>query len=199
MTFGNSFSSNFVIGSCLHVHIHCLERWQRVSIENNNLMKAIRCQICGSPYIYHSWINLYARSLMYYLIFNIDTAIKSVFAWASSLTWEPLKLLIHTCLLLITIPWGNIHLGKGMALSWLGYQFPPKLALTCSTDDHTHTLFGITEGAILVASDSVPESSIFHKAIVLVLEHSSVNGSRGVIINKHNIPEDLDRRYSYHA
>ena len=77
---------------------------------------------------------------------------------------EPLKLLIHAIVVIVTLPCGQFSLGD-ITLAWIGNDFPPQLALVCSGEPVPF----MTEGLILVASPDIPKESIFHHAVVLLL------------------------------
>lgn len=98
-----------------------------------------------------------------------------------ALALEPLKLLLHFFIIIATLPWGHTTLGQ-MSLSWIGFQFPPKLALTCSRTRDDSQVSSIPEGSILVAAPGVPRESVFHRAVILLLENSH-DGARGVVLN----------------
>lgn len=108
-----------------------------------------------------------------------------------NITIEPLKFLINAIFVLVTLPWGQFNLGD-MTLSWIGNEFPPQLALICSGDPFP----GLSEGIILIASDSIPDTSIFYRSIVLLLEYSPENGSRGLILNRDTC-NDLSTNINY--
>lgn len=96
---------------------------------------------------------------------------------------EPLRLILHAILVIVTLPLGQFSLGD-VTISWIGQslcpgfefivllifilsgnEFPPQLALVCSGEP----IPNMTEGLILVASPCIPKSSIFHHAVVLIL------------------------------
>jgi putative AlgH/UPF0301 family transcriptional regulator len=165
-------------GSSLLIHKHCLEKWQQTSFDNHAPIKALICQICGSRYVYPSISVLTYRLGIYVLSLFFSAYIKVIKKVLFTLLWEPFKLLIHAILVSITLPWGQFSLGD-ITLAWIGNEFPPQLALVCSGEPVPN----LSEGVILVASPSIPKASIFHNAVVLLLEYSVDYGARGVILN----------------
>lgn len=169
-------------GSSLFVHKHCLECWQRVSFDNCDYIKAFRCQICRSLYKHPPLLILCYQIFAHFII----NKLKSYFAYLSAsifnLAIKYLKMTIYAILMLITLPWGHLSLGK-VSISWIGYEFPPKLAIVCSSADSSRTQ-EISSGTILVSSYAIPSSSVFHRCVLLVLEYSVEAGARGVILNR---------------
>lgn len=109
---------------------------------------------------------------------NVGFAIWSLL-WLS-LVIIPLKIFIHTVLVIITLPFGSFSL-SGASLTWIGYDFPPQLAIV--HDSNGTNVPELKAGVVLVASVAIPQSSMFFKTVILVLEHSVESGSKGVVVN----------------
>ena len=109
---------------------------------------------------------------------NVGFAIWSLL-WLS-LVIIPLKIFIHTVLVIITLPFGSFSL-SGASLTWIGHDFPPQLAIV--HDSNGVQVPELKAGVLLVASRAIPQSSMFFKTVILVLEHSVEGGSKGVVIN----------------
>lgn len=109
---------------------------------------------------------------------NVGFAIWSLL-WLS-LVIIPLKIFIHTVLVIITLPFGSFSL-SGASLTWIGYDFPPQLAIV--HDSNGTNVPELKAGVVLVASVAIPQSSMFFKTVILVLEHSAEAGSKGVVVN----------------
>lgn len=163
-------------GSSRYIHIHCLSQWQETAIENNAPQKATTCPVCLSEYTYPSKLFLLYRRLAHHC--KTLWAIGSIAFFALAVT--PLKLFLHAVLVIITIPFGQISLGK-MALAWIGCDFPPQLALI--RNGKGLSIPSLRRGMLLIASRDIPNTSVFYKSVILILEHSKTAGSRGIIIN----------------
>jgi putative AlgH/UPF0301 family transcriptional regulator len=167
-------------GSSLYIHELCLAQWQEVALQSNFPSRASICHICKSYYSYPTRSFLIYRQLCHILKFNVDIvcAVLSLIWLACFVT--PLKFVIHFGLIMITVPFGKISLGS-TALAWVGNDFPPQLAII----QHSNGVAvpELKAGMILVAPESLSRDSFFYKKLVLVLEHSSQLGARGVILN----------------
>jgi putative AlgH/UPF0301 family transcriptional regulator len=163
-------------GSSQYIHVHCLETWQETSLQNNTPSKAMKCPVCLAYYNYPGWFILAYRRLIQGC---------KVMSTMLSLLWismavAPLKMVLHAMLVILTIPFGQLSLGGDMAIAWVGCDFPPQLALIrCA--QHVSIPF-LKRGVLLIASQHLPMNSIFYRAVILVLEHSSINGSRGILL-----------------
>lgn len=109
---------------------------------------------------------------------NVGFAIWSLL-WLS-LVIIPLKIFIHTVLVVITLPFGSFSL-SGASLTWIGHDFPPQLAIV--HDSNGVQVPELKAGVLIVASRAIPQSSMFFKTVILVLEHSVEGGSKGVVVN----------------
>lgn len=109
---------------------------------------------------------------------NVGFAIWSLL-WLS-LVIIPLKIFIHTVLVIITLPFGSFSM-SGASLTWIGHDFPPQLAIV--HDSNGVQVPELKAGVLLVASRAIPQSSMFFKTVVLVLEHSVEGGSKGIVLN----------------
>lgn len=136
----------------------------------------------------------------------------------------PLKVILYTVLVLVTIPYGQLSLLGNTAVAWIGYEFPPQLALiytypvellmrntwplptnTSRSRSNTHaslrrssssslslllnysslqmSVLDLSSAVLLVASREISPSSMFYRAVILLLDYNPGVGSRGVIIN----------------
>jgi len=166
-------------GSSKYCHAHCLEKWQNFSLASHKPNKAYICSICCSPFNYPSWFSLAKRRFKYALVYY-----SNLLMMICSLTWisfiiVPMKLFVHVSMFLLSIllPNGNFNLGT-LQITWIG-MFPPRLALSRVGEPITELEGG---GFLLVASKAIPKSSVFHKSVIVLLEHG-VSGSKGVVVN----------------
>lgn len=167
-------------GSCLFIHVHCLDKWQETALHSNLPERATTCPICKGKYRYPSQLYMHYRRVVHLANFHISV-IRAIFSflWMSFFIL-PLKILIHAVLVIITLPFGSFSL-NGKSLTWIGYDFPPQLAII--HDSNGVSLPGLQAGVLLVATDAIPVTSIFHKAVILILEHTVEYGSKGVVLN----------------
>jgi putative AlgH/UPF0301 family transcriptional regulator len=214
-------------GSSLYIHIHCLEIWQQISLQNNLPQKAEVCPICQSTFTYPSRIVRFYRRVVYSVGNTIHYFVTALHVLWISFIIIPLKVIIYTLLVIVTIPYGQLSLVGNTAVAWIGYEFPPQLALihtypapktnnsSRSSTNHQRlqnrvrrssssslsmasllttpltspfasncsTLFELRSGILLIATRNVPPSSMFYRAVILLLEYHPSIGTRGVIIN----------------
>jgi putative AlgH/UPF0301 family transcriptional regulator len=214
-------------GSSLYIHIHCLEIWQQISLQNNLPQKAEICPVCQSTFTYPSRIVRLYRRIVYSVGNSVHYLVTALHVLWISFVIIPLKVIIYTLLVIVTIPYGQLSLVGNTAVAWIGYEFPPQLALihtypapgtnnsSRSSSNHQRlqtrvrrssssslsmasllttpltspfasnysTLFEIRSGILLVATRNVPPSSMFYRAVILLLEYHPSIGTRGVIIN----------------
>ena len=164
------------IGSSRYVHQHCLEKWQIVSFETNLPKKAEACTVCRQLYRHPGSLKMFWWKLHYQ--WKTTTSFCSLL-WLSFVI-IPAKIIVHALLIsmMILFPFKSIHLYGGVQLSWIG-GFPPQIALTSYSDSENPHL---REGMLLVATNNIPNSSCFHRAVILIVKHSN-DGTRGVVIN----------------
>lgn len=174
-------------GSSLYIHEHCLDQWQETALQSNLPDRATTCPICKCKYRYPSLVFMIYRRCVHIVRYhvNVGLAVCSLL-WLSFVT-IPLKIFVHTLLVIITLPFGSFSL-NGKSLTWIGYDFPPQLALV--HDGNGESVPELRPGVLLVATRIIPQSSIFYKSVVLILEHSVEFGSKGVIIN--SMSKDLN-------
>lgn len=167
-------------GSCLFIHVHCLDKWQETALHSNLPERATTCPICKAKYRYPSQLYMHYRRIVHLANFHISV-IRAIctFLWMSFII-IPLKVLIHAVLVIITLPFGSFSL-NGKSLTWIGYDFPPQLAII--HDSNGVSLPNLQAGVLLVATDAIPITSIFHKAVILILEHTVEYGTKGVVLN----------------
>lgn len=160
--------------------MHCLDQWQETALQSNIPERATTCSICKCKYRYPSWIFMIYRRCAHLVKYhiNVGLAVCSLL-WLSFVT-IPLKIFVHSLLVLVTLPFGSFSL-NGFSLTWIGYDFPPQLAIV--HDGNGETVPDLLPGVLLVATKAIPQSSIFYKSVVLILEHSAEFGSKGVILN----------------
>eukprot|EP01038_Epipyxis_sp_PR26KG_P007413 gene7413-10104_t len=184
-------------GTSLYIHQHCLLSWQDMLLStqlsmnnssNSNTRNPFMCPVCRSHFTYPSKIAMVYRRISHWLFYYMNITYALIILLWQNFVIVPLKILLHSILIVVTLPFGQLSLGN-VALAWIGCEFPPQLALI-----HQHDLSGgsidhlaphsLEKGVLLVASKTITSSSIFHKSVILLLEHSNhTNGSRGVIIN----------------
>jgi putative AlgH/UPF0301 family transcriptional regulator len=164
----------------MFIHAHCLDKWQETALVSNLPDRATICSVCKARYRYPSWLYMMYRRTVHIVNFHISVArALCSFLWLSFVV-VPLKIFIHAILVLITLPFGSFSL-NGKSLTWIGYDFPPQLAVI--HDSNGRSVPGLQAGVLLVASEAVPTSSIFSKAVILIIEHSVEFGSKGVVLN----------------
>ena len=185
-------------GSSLYIHTHCLESWQRSALESNRILNAIRCQVCNSSFSHPTWFQLIVLAVKTIICHWLDKTCQLIKSTFLTIALQPLKRILHTCLIIVTLPWGQLSLGN-LTLAWIGNEFPPRLALITSDD----TCPEIVEGMLLVASPNIPKESIFYQTVVLLLEYSPTLGGRGVILNReygsHNNSRSRPRELREHS
>jgi hypothetical protein len=169
-------------GSSLFIPVHCLEIWQELALQSNNLHKAMVCPVCKANFNYPQPVLMLYRCVLFALSYyaNVIVAILRL-TWVSCIVL-PLKMILHALLIVVTLPWGQLSLGE-VAVAWVGSEFPPQLALT-----YNDSRIGkpcIHPGTILIANYSIPSSSLFFKTVVLILDYTPRVGARGVILNLH--------------
>lgn len=163
-------------GSSRYIHVHCLETWQETSIENNTPHKATTCPVCLSEYDYPNRFYLFYRRMAHFM--KSMWTILSILWLTFAVT--PMKMIVHALLVIVTVPFGQLSMGD-MALAWVGCDFPPQLALI--RNGQRLSIPALRRGVLLVASREIPNTSLFCRVVILVLEHSKSLGSRGIIIN----------------
>ena len=164
------------IGSSRYVHQHCLEQWQRVSFDSNLPQKAEACTVCQKKYSHPFFLLMFWWKLRHQ--WKTTTSFCSLL-WISFVI-IPIKIIVHALLIsmMIIFPFKSIRLFGGVQLSFLG-GFPPQIALTSYSDNENHHL---REGMLLIATTNIPESSCFHRAVILIVKHSH-EGTKGVVLN----------------
>lgn len=167
-------------GTALYIHAHCLDQWQESALQSNAPERATLCPICKSYYKYPSWWFMVYRRCVHVVKFHINVGFAIWSLLWMSLVIIPLKICIHTVLVIITLPFGSFSM-FGASLTWIGHDFPPQLAIV--HDSNGVQIPELKAGILLVASRAIPQSSMFFKTVVLVLEHSVEGGSKGVVLN----------------
>jgi len=167
-------------GTALYIHAHCLDQWQESALQSNAPERATLCPICKSYYKYPSWWFMIYRRCVHVVKFHINVGFAIWSLLWLSLVIIPLKIFIHTVLVIITLPFGSFSL-SGASLTWIGHDFPPQLAIV--HDSNGEQVPELKAGVLLVASRAIPQSSMFFKTVILVLEHSVEGGSKGIVIN----------------
>jgi putative AlgH/UPF0301 family transcriptional regulator len=104
--------------------------------------------------------------------------------YAFSMVFTPIHLLLSTLLTIILILTPSRYISLGRFSVALVRYFPPELALISCGDNYE----GLKVGSILVATDLIPQSSMFHKSVILVTKHSHWSGSEGIILNNNDSP-----------
>lgn len=166
-------------GSSLYIHIHCLELWQNVSLLNNMPMNALVCPVCKTSFRHPSGVVMFYKQLMHSIGRYVNISIALIVFLLQLMVLKPLKIFLHTLLMIISIPFGLLPLGD-ISIAWVGQEFPQQLALIYNSKEPYPSL---RNGVLLVASKRIPESSIFHETVILLLEHNPEVGSKGVILN----------------
>ena len=168
-------------GSSKYVHEHCLERWQSISFENNQIVKAEVCSTCNHRYCYPNIWKMLRLKIFHRILHNCQLGINFIKLIAIGFIIIPIKIGLHLLIvsLLVLFPWKSIQLFGGEQLLWMG-GFPPQIVVTSHSTVRNPDL---RPGVLLIATLMIPESSCFFKAVILILSHSEEFGTKGVIIN----------------
>jgi len=173
-------------GSQKYIHLHCLRKWQESILSSNrDPTKAYICGVCNGPFSYKPpKLSLWAKVLKF-----LGTWHKVLVPVAAVLLFLPTKVTLQCLGIVIstfTIPWAILSY-NGLSLTIMNNN---RLALI----RRGNPVEGLRAGQLLVASNTIGRGSLFHKSVVLLLDHSSREGSRGVIINSPTGGNGANRR-----
>lgn len=190
-------------GSSLYIHVHCLELWQHLSLQNNAPHKAEKCSICHAYFRYPSMLIRILRRWKYYLTAQYNYWIQAVEYYATSIVVEPFRFCISAMLSCLLCIYGSIEImNEPKAVALVDDTFPSTLSFIhqkSSSNTLGMILFkGIPNlhhpklqpGTILLSTSMLPSDSIFAKTVILLLQHSEHSGSTGVILHSaaHSAP-----------
>lgn len=172
-------------GSSLYIHQHCLEQWQDVALSSSQPMRAVLCPTCSSPYVSPTWVKLMSWQCWKHALTYMQFFASKTMSFANSVLLSPIKFALQMGLFMLTIPSGRCHLDERHELVWMGLDFPPQLSIMYSSPA---LIPGLRRGCLLVSTPKMEErnstSYHFHKAVILILEHSLAEGSVGIVINR---------------
>jgi E3 ubiquitin-protein ligase DOA10 len=168
-------------GTSLHIHIHCLELWQTLSLQNNNPIKAFYCPVCLARYCYPSMLTKIYQGMAHILYFCHRQLCEYLLEIFFKFFMLPLKVIVHTSLVIIIILFGEILIASNQSLVWVDSEFPPYLVIietspSASTSTSTAPSGPIaSDETMMVSNQDVSQQSPFHQPDVVLVVGQSRN------------------------
>jgi putative AlgH/UPF0301 family transcriptional regulator len=182
-------------GTSRHIHEHCLRSWQKVAKSRSALVEhAFVCQICKT---YYKHTTIFSTHFLQAIYFQYHQQLQLIVQTVRDLIRLCVRWIIHIIIMLACLPIKCVlyHIVKFLCI-WVGNDNKLELDTFVLVADNGHDLhyksfqhpfYGQrgNVGDLLITSRSTPPTSIFHKKVVLLVQHDSYK-SVGIIINDLN-------------